>query len=93
VRTEDNKRRKIGLNQSLIHIRPFPPLPPNLFLLAPLKLSIQKRFLRQKKIMGENLPPPITPMVKYTLYTRIRPGVNTSSENLEANSKFWAPEW
>ena len=40
---EIRKRGKIGLNQSLIHIHPFPPLSPQFFF-APLQLSSQKHY-------------------------------------------------
>ena len=52
------ERGKIGLNQPLKYIHPFPPVTHLLFF-APLQLSGQKNLLGKKNIGGEGENPPI----------------------------------
>jgi hypothetical protein len=64
-RCQVRKWEKIGLNQSLIYIQPFPhTLNPN-FLVAPLQLGSQNKLLLGRKNIGGAFAPP-TPLTQVT---------------------------
>ena len=45
----EKKMGKIGLNQFLMHIHPFPPISPQIFLCAPLQIASQNKNLLKYK--------------------------------------------
>jgi hypothetical protein len=63
-RSQVRKRGKIGFNQTVMYIHPFPPLSPQLCLPF-INSAAKKEFLRQTKFGGEggrgHLPPPPSP--------------------------------
>jgi hypothetical protein len=67
--SQARRKRKFGLNHSLMYIHPFPPILTPVFLFAPLQLSSQeKTIFRQKKYWGAVFSPSqLTPMA-YTMY-------------------------